>query len=122
MIPSLIIAGTLKTIDRSLENAAYISGVSKYKTIVQGILPLISRPVLVSIIICFILILNEISVSILVNPPGFITIFIRIYSLFHYNQEATASALCLIMAGLVIILYIILSWVLQPVRNSEHRV
>lgn len=108
-IPSIGFASALKMLDRTLEDSARVAGLPAGKIWQKIILPLVNRPLLACACIFFILALNELSVAILVNPPGFSTVSVRIYSLYHFNQHQIVSALCLIMSGLVIILYSILS-------------
>ncbi|MCK5578161.1 MAG: iron ABC transporter permease, partial [Planctomycetes bacterium] len=109
IIPSLTFSGLLKNIDRSLESAARVAGVSGARIFSGIILPLSGRAIWLAGIICFILAVSDLSVSILVNPPGLMTFPIRIYSLFHFSREQHVAALCLIMAALIIILYIIMA-------------
>ena len=59
------------------------------------------RPILVSAVICFILTLSELGVTIMVNPPGFITLPVRIFSLYHFGADDQVASLCLIMAAVV---------------------
>lgn len=112
VIPVLVFGNGLKMLDPSLENAARVSGAPWYRVWASVILPLTSRPLVVAAIICFILAINELAVTILVAPPGFITLSVRIYSLFHFNKAAEVSAMCLIMGALIILLYIVLASVI----------
>jgi iron(III) transport system permease protein len=112
VVPTLIFGGALKMLDPSLENASKVSGAPWYRTWARIILPLSKQPLVISAIICFILALNELSVVIMVTPPGFNTISVRIYSLYHFNRNVEVAAMCLIMSFLTILLYVILSSVI----------
>ena len=117
-LPALIMAGAFKTLDPSLENAAKVAGVSRFATLTKIILPLLKRPLAVSAIICFILAINELAVTILVAPPGITPLSVRIYSLFHFNKAAEVASMCLIMAFLVVLLYIILGSVISKDKDT----
>lgn len=117
-LPALIMAGAFKTLDPSLENAAKVSGVSRLDTLTKVILPLLKRPLVISAIICFILAINELAVTILVAPPGITQLSVRIYSLFHFNKAAEVASMCLIMAFLIVLLYIILGSVISKDKGD----
>jgi iron(III) transport system permease protein len=66
-------------------------------------LPLHAGPIAVSFIVVFVLVVGELNATVLLIPPGKTTLSISIDNLLHYGASATASALCLIEAGLVIL-------------------
>jgi ABC-type spermidine/putrescine transport system permease subunit II len=65
-----------------------------------------------------ILTINELAVTILVAPPGLTPLSVRIYSLFHFNKAAEVASMCLIMAFLVVLLYIILASVISKDKDN----
>lgn len=120
IIPVISISGAVKMIDPSLENAASVHGAG-YKRILAGIIfPLTGHAIIASAVLCFIFTLNELPVAIMVNPPGFNTVSVRIYSLFHFGQEQAVAVLCLIMTGVTIMLYAIMMMLFKRKGNSGY--
>jgi len=61
--------------------------------------------------------LNELSVSILLIPPGFETMVVRIYNLLHYGDKATVAFLSLVQLLFVMLLFIFLGWLSKRVSR-----
>ena len=59
--------------------------------------------------------LNELSVSILLVPPGFETMVIRIYNLLHYGDRITIAFLSLVQLLFVMLIFIFLGWLSKKV-------
>jgi iron(III) transport system permease protein len=57
--------------------------------------------VVVSLILVFVLVAGELNATVLLVPPGKVTLAVSIDNLLHYGASSAASALCLIEAGLV---------------------
>ena len=55
-----------------------------------------------SMILVFVLAVGELNATVLLVPPGKVTLAVSIDNLLHYGASATASALCLIEAGVAI--------------------
>jgi len=66
-------------------------------------LPLQWKKWLLTFMVLFFLILNEVSTTVLLVPAGFETIIIKIYNLMHYGDFATVAFLSLIQSILVMI-------------------
>lgn len=66
-------------------------------------LPTHSGAFAASLILVFVLVVGELNATILLIPPGRETLAISIDNLLHYGANRTASALCLVEAGLVVI-------------------
>jgi iron(III) transport system permease protein len=64
--------------------------------------PLHLPAIAASLIVVFVLVAGELNATVLLIPPGKATLGVSIDNLLHYGANATASALCLIEAGLVI--------------------
>ena len=67
-------------------------------------LPLQWKKWLLTFIVVFFLILNEVSITVLLVPAGFETIIIKIYNLLHYGDAATVAFLSLVQSLLVMLL------------------
>ncbi len=59
--------------------------------------------------------LNELSVSILLVPPGFETIIVKIYNLLHYGDKANIAFLSLVQLLFLIVCFAILSFLSKKV-------
>ena len=59
--------------------------------------------------------LNELSVSILLVPPGFETMIVKIYNLLHYGDKANIAFLSLIQLLFLIVCFAILSFLSKKV-------
>ena len=76
-------------------------------------LPKNKNEIIVTIAILMLFSLNELSVSILLTPPGFETIIVKIYNLLHYGDISTVSFLSLIqiiITAIVIIFVANIKW------------
>jgi len=60
-----------------------------------------------SLILVFVQVVGELNATILLLPPGKQTLAVSIDNLLHYGASATASALCLLEAGLVLVVVLL---------------
>ena len=100
---------SLLRIDRDLTDAADLAGAGPLKRVLTIILPLTWRSWLTAWGFTFALSVGEIGASILVNPPGFSTLPIRIHSLLHYGEDEIVAALCLLLVAIALVPFA-LSW------------
>jgi iron(III) transport system permease protein len=63
----------------------------------------------VSLMLVFVLVVGELNATVLLVPPGKTTLAVSIDNLLHYGASATASALCLLEAALVVTV-VVLAW------------
>ena len=54
------------------------------------------------LVILFFLVLNEVTTTVLLVPPGFETIIVKIYNLMHYGDFKTVAFLSLLQSTLVL--------------------
>ncbi len=88
---------------KNLEESAHLTGTSFFKIIKKILIPLLFPGIIATWAISFILIIRELGASILVYPPGFETLPIRIFNLVHYNAPESIAALCLLLIVIVLI-------------------
>lgn len=84
---------------RELVDAARLfrgDGLAKWLRI---LLPLYKPGLIVAFLIVFALALGELPATLLVAPPGYSTISIRIYNLLHYGGSQSVASLCLIITA-----------------------
>jgi len=89
--------------DPNVAEAAAIDCPHWYQRFFYIDLPIHSGAFAASIIVVFVLAVGELNAAVLLIPPGRATLGISIDNLLHYGASATASALCLIEAALVIL-------------------
>jgi len=91
-----------KRADPNIDEAAAIDCCKWWQKLFYIDIPIYLGAISVSVILVFVLVLGELNATVLLIPPGKATLSVSIDNLLHYGANATASALCLIEAGLVI--------------------
>ncbi|MBI4563514.1 MAG: iron ABC transporter permease [Planctomycetes bacterium] len=115
--PALILAAALAAVRRNLLQAAAVSGAGPVRTGLRIVGPLIWPGLGAAATISFLFCLGELSASVLVNPPGTMTLPVRIASLLHFGKDSIVASLCLILTiftALVLVLGMLL--VNRPLR------
>lgn len=104
-IEALILAVAISALNQSLLDnmAVHWPGSLQY---LKCIYHLLGRKALGAMLIVFALSLGEFGVSLLVMPPGFQTITIKIYNYLHYGASDVVAVLCLFMLLMVILVII----------------
>ena len=110
----ICIAGLSAVPDRYLEAASLVS-IGNWKYIKSILLPLMKYSIIGSFIILFVLVFGELDAAILVFPPGFETLPVRIYSLLHYGANDSVYALSVLQ---VMVIYTIIVIGFQWIRKS----
>lgn len=101
----ICVAGLSRLPEKYLE-AARLTAQGKMTTFWKILLPLNKNSILGSLIIVFVLCFGELDSAIMVYPPGFETMPLRIFSLLHYGANEMVSALSLIQV-LIILVFIV---------------
>lgn len=89
--------------DPNISEAAAIDCRRWYQRLLYIDMPIHSAAFAASMIVVFVLVIGELNATVLLIPPGRATLGVSIDNLLHYGANVTASALCLIEAGLVIL-------------------
>jgi iron(III) transport system permease protein len=76
--------------------------ISRWHLFFTIVLPMEWRKWLMTLGILFFLVLNEITTTVLLVPPGFETIVVKIYNLMHYGDFKTVAFLSLLQSTLVL--------------------
>jgi len=79
-------------------------------------LPLLAPSLLVGWALCFILSLRELTGTLLVTPPGFETLGVRIYSLYHYGAGNLVAALTVFMVAITMLVFVGVTWLYKKVQ------
>ena len=96
-ISTKLIANALKQIPNSLEEVAQIQGIRDVKRILNIIIPLIAPSIFVAFSIIFIFSFGELSIAIMLYPPGIELMPIKIYTIMANAPQALTSSMVLIM-------------------------
>jgi iron(III) transport system permease protein len=85
-----------------MEEAAAVSGAGPWRRVTGIVLPLL-RPVIVATWgLLFVLAMGELDTVLLVCPPGWTPLSVRLFSLMHYGPSQLVAALCVITATIIL--------------------
>jgi iron(III) transport system permease protein len=97
-------------IDKSLEEAAMISGATSFRTFLAINMPLL-RPVLASIwLLVFMIVMRELSASIILYGPGSVTLPILTWGYLNDGFYGIASALAILQVVFVAAVVVVFRW------------
>ena len=105
----LVVLLAIRSVPVSLEEDAFACGATRLGVARHVIAPLCIPGALLGAMLVLILSLGEVGASVLVVPPGWTTLTIRFFTLVHYGIYADAAAICLILAGIVVLLSTVLA-------------
>jgi iron(III) transport system permease protein len=92
----------LRAVPARLDEAAEIAGASWGRRFLHVLLPL-TAPALVAVWgLSFVLALRELDAAVLVAPPGWNPLSVRLFSLMHYGPGRLVAALCVITVLLIL--------------------
>ncbi len=105
-IPAKIIENGLRQIPGSLQESAALSGASEYQQIFKILLPLLYQAVFAGFLLVFILIFNELAVSVMLYPPSMDLLPVKVFTRMANAPETLTAAmtLCVFIANLLLIL------------------
>ena len=81
----------------TLEAARNLGGSTRH-TLLTIVVPLLRRPLLAVWACLAILVMGEVETTVLVAPPGWVPVSLRIFTLMHYGPTAAVSALAMLQA------------------------
>jgi iron(III) transport system permease protein len=97
VLPMRITSATLAHIPRSLEDAARLSGASWFTTLMRVVAPLANRGLMAAWLISYVFCLRDLGISMIVYPPGYDTLPVRILTLAANGAPDLIAALCVIL-------------------------
>ncbi|MGB9625529.1 MAG: ABC transporter permease [Phycisphaerae bacterium] len=109
----VLLIPAIRAVPRECELAAKVDGCGAVGTWWYLIWPLCLPAALVAMFAVFILAIGELPCSLLVTPPGYVTVGARFFSLIHYGLYPDAAALCLISMVAVLAPWGGLVWLLR---------
>lgn len=110
VFPTRMTAAILDRIPRSLEGAARLSGASWLMTLREIVLPLARRGLVTVWIIGYVFCLRDLGVSMVVYPPGYDTLPVRILTLMANGSPSLIAALCVILIGVTLLPLGVAAW------------
>jgi iron(III) transport system permease protein len=102
ILPIRAVSASLAAVPRSLEEAAWLSGAGWFMTLRRVVAPLASRGLLAAWLVSYVFSLRDVSVSIVVYPPGYDTLPVRILTLMANGAPSLIAALCVILIVITI--------------------
>jgi iron(III) transport system permease protein len=103
-IATLIVGHALATLPRQLWESAAVEGAGPLKVARFVLLPILWPALAVAWLAALAVALGDLAASILVVPPGVVTLPILIFRMLHYGVEDRAAGVCLAMAAVFVVL------------------
>src|ERR1700730_4237286 len=103
VLPTRMTAAILQRIPPSLEQAAQLCGASWFMTLRSIVVPLAMRGLIAAWIIAYIFCLRDLGITLVVYPPGFDTLPVRILTLMANGAPSLISALCVILVAVTLL-------------------
>jgi iron(III) transport system permease protein len=103
VLPARMTAAILRRIPPSLEQAAQLCGASWFMTLRHIVAPLAKRGLIGAWIIAYIFCLRDLGITLVVYPPGFDTLPVRILTLMANGAPSLISALCVILIAVTLV-------------------
>lgn len=100
---SEIMNAFVRQIDPKLIEVSKLSGASNVQILLKILLPLLTPALAAAWLVVFFLSLTELGTTVLVHPPDWQTLPIRIFILMHYGAPELVAALSLILIGVSIV-------------------
>lgn len=95
-------AGALDGVDRRMEEAARMAGLTWWRQVLFVLLPPVA-PALVGLWgLAFVWSLRELDAAVLVTPPGVTPVSVRLFTLMHYGPDRFVAALSLVMVAMLL--------------------
>lgn len=113
----IALANQFRQVDWSFYEISLFSPVKWYTRLVHVTFPLLFSGIIIGFGIVYMLSLGELGASLLVVPPGFATMPLRLYNLLHYGSNTS-------VAGLTLAMFVVLGFIgwltLLLSRGSSH--
>ena len=102
VLPMRIISITLARIPRSLQDAAQLGGASWFTTLKRVTAPLAARGLMAAWLVSYVFCLRDLGISMIVYPPGYDTLPVRIMTLMANGAPNLIAALCIILIAVTL--------------------
>ncbi|MCW8930560.1 MAG: hypothetical protein OQL19_10010 [Gammaproteobacteria bacterium] len=104
------------------EQAAHLCGISFYKSLRLAILLRLTPVIKIVSLICFIFCFNELTISLLISPPGLSILPVRLFSMVHYGSQSLIASLSLLqLLVLIIPVFFLYRYNLSLIKKSQEK-
>jgi len=100
---AIILYVQIRAIDPALIDAARVFSRDTVATLTKVTLPLLAPGIFIASAVLAALTLGELGATLIVTPPGFGTLAIKIYNYLHYGAAAEVAGLCLFMVAATLV-------------------
>ncbi len=118
-IPNRMSQGYLENIPPSMDEAARLAGASLWQRILFISIPLMKRGLIAAWLVSFIFSLRDTGITMIVYPPGYDTLPVKIFTLMANGAPHTIASMSLIMILMVSVPGAIL-WYMVSRRGERH--
>ena len=94
---------TLAMVPPSMEEAAQMTGAGWFQRMIHIVIPLTRHGILGAWVVASLFILRDISITILLYPPGHDTLPVRIFTLMANGSPQLIASLCIVMIAVVVV-------------------
>jgi iron(III) transport system permease protein len=119
---AVILFVQLRSIDPALFDAARVFSRDTLYTGCRVILPLLAPGLFVAAAVLGALTLGELGATLIVTPPGFGTLAIKIYNYLHYGAAPEVAGLCLVMVTATLLAGLCIVTVLLRKRRTPETI
>lgn len=105
--PALVLTAAYSAIRPRMIQAARLGKVSAIRSFWGITFPLALPGELAAALLAFLFAMGELGASAMVNPPGKMTLAMRISSLLHFGEDRIVAALCLTLSGLILVVFLL---------------
>ena len=116
----LFMVAAIRAVPIEAENAAELEGYGRLGVFGKVVFPLCLPKVFVVFLVVTILSIGELPCSLLLTPPGHMTVGARFFSLIHYGLQGESAFLCLLTSCVVSIPFLGLLLLIRQSRTSAE--
>lgn len=109
-VAGLITWYAVNSVPEALLEAAAVDGAGPVRRLASVALPLMLPALAAAWLVALAVALGELSASILVTPPGMMTLSIRVFGLLHYGVEDRVAGICLALIAASALLAALAGW------------
>ncbi len=118
-ISAKLIGNAIRRIPASLDEAAALEGISRYRRTQKILIPLIAPSLFAAFIVSFIFCLGEMGTTIMVYPPGTEIMPIKIFTVTANASQALTSSLTLIVFSVTLLMITLFYFAAKPLFNRK---
>jgi len=107
-------------IQTNVDEAARVAQVPWWRTLLGIHLPLLLPTVVAASALTFVFSFGELDVTVLVAPPGWTPLPVRLFSLMHYGPSQTVAALCITIVAITLLCALVALLLYRKLGGSWH--